>query len=72
MTGHDPIPRDPIPRDPGRLAVFVSGTGRHLQNLCRLSATGSFPAEVALCVSNKPGAGALEHAANAGVASVVL
>lgn len=60
------------PRDPSRLAVFVSGTGRHLQNLCRLSAEGSLPAKVALCVSNKPGVGALEHASDAGVPALVV
>ncbi len=60
------------PRDPSRLAVFVSGTGRHLQNLCRLEAEGSFGAKVVLCISNKPGVGALEHASNAGVPSLVM
>lgn len=48
-----------------RIAVLVSGTGRHLENLARLSRDerGTFDAEVVLVVSSKPGVKALERAA---------
>lgn len=55
-----------------RIAVLVSGTGRHLENLCALAAEGRLGASVALCVSSKPGVLALERAAKADVPSVVL
>jgi len=48
-----------------RIAVLVSGTGRHLENLARLSRDEreTFDAEVVLVVSSKPGVKALERAA---------
>lgn len=56
------------------MAVFVSGTGRHLENLCRLAASDaeSFPGEVAVCISNRPGIGALEHASRFDVPAHVI
>lgn len=55
-----------------RVAVLVSGTGRHLETLARLCASGELDARVVLCVSNRPGVLALERAAAAGVPSLVL
>lgn len=55
-----------------RLAVFVSGTGRHLENLAQLCAEGELDAEVALCVSNKDGIAALERAQRYGIETAVL
>ncbi|MEO1697571.1 MAG: phosphoribosylglycinamide formyltransferase [Planctomycetota bacterium] len=55
-----------------RIAVFVSGTGRHLENLARLCAAGELDAEVVLCVSNRAGVGALGRAERAGVPTAVL
>ena len=55
-----------------KLAVLVSGTGRHLENLCRLEAEGALGGTVSLCISSKPGVMALERAAAASVPSVVL
>lgn len=57
-----------------RLAVLVSGTGRHLENLASLSAdsTADFDAEVGVVISNRPGVGALEHAARFGLRAEVL
>lgn len=55
------------------IAVFVSGTGRHLENLARLAALGdpaTFDADVVACVSNRSGVKALERAAAAGVPAV--
>ena len=57
-----------------RIAVLVSGTGRHLENLARLSRDEreTFDAEVALVVSNKPGVKALERAARFDLPTEVL
>ena len=55
-----------------KIAVLVSGTGRHLENLCRLEAEGALGGTVSLCISSKPGVLALKRAAAANVPSVVL
>lgn len=60
------------PRPDHKIAVLVSGTGRHLENLCRLDAEGALGGSVSLCISSKPGVLALERAAAASVPSVVL
>ncbi|MEM8712853.1 MAG: phosphoribosylglycinamide formyltransferase [Planctomycetota bacterium] len=56
------------------IAVLVSGTGRHLENLARLSreAPDEFPVDVALAISNRKTAGALERAERANVPSQVI
>ena len=48
-----------------RIAILVSGTGRHLENLAELCGdpASSFEAEIVLVVSNRPGVKALERAA---------
>lgn len=55
-----------------KIAVLVSGTGRHLENLCRLEAEGALGGTVSLCISSTPGVLALERAEAASVPSVVL
>jgi len=55
-----------------RLGVLASGGGTNLQALLDACASRRIDAEVALVVSNLPGAGALERAARAGVASACL
>lgn len=55
-----------------RVAVFVSGGGRSLENLVESSRASDLGAEVVLVVANKPGIGALERAARLGIPSVVL
>ncbi len=56
-----------------RIAVFVSGGGTNLQALLDAEAQGSLPSgELVLVLSNKKGVYALERAAAAGVASVVV
>ncbi len=56
-----------------RVAVLVSGGGTNLQAIIDASAAGNMPhAELALVVSNKAGAFALERAAKAGIQSVTL
>lgn len=56
------------------IAVLVSGTGRHLENLAHLSKDpgAEFPVDVVLAVSNRPGVQALRRAARCEVPSVVL
>ncbi len=55
-----------------RLGVLVSGSGSNLQALLDACAHGDYPAEVAVVVSNKPDAFALERAQRAGVPTRVL
>ena len=55
-----------------RLGVLVSGSGSNLQALLDACAQADFPAEVAVVVSNKPDAFALERARRAGVPTRVL
>ncbi len=57
---------------PVRVGVLVSGSGTNLQALLDSCAVPGFPAQVAVVVSNVPGAFALERAATAGVSSAVL
>jgi len=55
-----------------RLGVLVSGRGSNLQALIDAAADPAFPAEVALVLSNKPEAYALERARAAGIATAVV
>jgi phosphoribosylglycinamide formyltransferase-1 len=56
-----------------RFAVLVSGQGTNLQALLDAAARGALaPAEIALVLSNKPGAPALARALAAGVATAVV
>ena len=56
-----------------RIAVLVSGGGTNLQALIDAQQTGEIPdGEIALVVSNKTGAYALERAAKAGIPAVTV
>ena len=56
-----------------RIAVLVSGGGTNLQALIDAQGRGEIPhGEIALVISNKEGAYALERAANAGIPAVVI
>lgn len=56
-----------------RIAVLVSGGGTNLQALIDAQANGSLQSgEIALVVSNKPGAYALERAKRAGIETLTL
>lgn len=57
---------------PHRLAVFVSGTGRHLENLARLAREGALAGTLELVIANKSGIAALERAARAEIETLVL
>ena len=50
-----------------RIAVLASGGGTNLQALIDAAAAGTLGAEIALVLSNTPGAGALERAQRAGI-----
>jgi len=51
-----------------RLGVLISGRGSNLQSLIEAAAAPAYPAEIALVISNEPGAKGLERAAAAGLA----
>ena len=59
--------------NPCRIAVLVSGGGTNLQALIDAQGRGEIPhGVIALVISNKEGAYALERAANAGIPAVVI
>ncbi|MFQ5569244.1 MAG: phosphoribosylglycinamide formyltransferase [Rhodothermales bacterium] len=60
------------PDTPMRLAVFASGGGTNFQAILDAVALGTLPVTIALCLSNKPDAGALARAEGHGVATAVL
>lgn len=55
-----------------RIAVFVSGGGRSLENLAERASAGEIPIEIALVLSNRADAFALERARRRGIPSVVI
>jgi formyltetrahydrofolate-dependent phosphoribosylglycinamide formyltransferase len=55
-----------------RIAVLVSGTGRHLRNILVMQRAGDLPGETLLVISSKPGVPALDHAREFGVPWAVL
>jgi phosphoribosylglycinamide formyltransferase-1 len=55
-----------------RVGVLVSGRGSNLEALCAAAASPGFPARVALVISNRRDAGALEVAGRWGVPAEVM
>ena len=55
-----------------RIAVFVSGTGRHLENFADQIRAGELDAEIGLLGSNKAGVLALERAERLELPALVL
>ena len=55
-----------------KVGVLVSGRGSNLQALLDACADPSFPAEIALVISNVPGVYALERAEKAGVSTLTI
>ena len=55
-----------------KIAVLVSGGGRSLENLARLEAQGDLNAELALVVSDRAGAFAIERAAKLKIPSKTI
>jgi phosphoribosylglycinamide formyltransferase-1 len=58
--------------EPARVAVLASGSGTNLQALIDACASPVFPAEIAVVLSNRPKAFALERARAAGIATEVV
>ena len=55
-----------------KAAVLISGRGSNLQSLIDAAADPGYPAEIVLVISNVPGAGGLERAQKAGIATAVV
>ncbi|MCP4330071.1 MAG: phosphoribosylglycinamide formyltransferase [Alphaproteobacteria bacterium] len=55
-----------------KVAVMISGRGSNLQALIDAAAEPSFPAEIALVISNVPGAKGLERATRSGIDAQVV
>jgi phosphoribosylglycinamide formyltransferase-1 len=55
-----------------KLGILISGRGSNLQALIDATADPSFPAEIALVISNRAGAGGLARAEAAGIATKVI
>ena len=57
---------------PAPVAVFVSGTGRHLETLVRLARAGALGAEIRLVVASRAGIPALDRARALDLPAVVI
>ena len=55
-----------------RVAVLISGRGSNMVSLIEAASAPGFPAEIALVLSNRPGAAGLERARAAGIATAVV
>jgi phosphoribosylglycinamide formyltransferase-1 len=55
-----------------RVAVLISGSGTNLQALLDAASDPAYPAEIALVISNRPGAFGLTRAQNAGVKALAI
>ncbi len=55
-----------------RVAILISGRGSNLAALLAAARDPTYPADVALVMSNRPKAAGLDHAAAAGVPSLVI
>ena len=55
-----------------RVAILISGRGSNMAALIAAAQAENYPAEIALVLSNRPGAAGLATAAKAGVATAVL
>jgi phosphoribosylglycinamide formyltransferase-1 len=55
-----------------RVAILISGRGSNMAALIEAAKAADYPAEIALVISNVPGAAGLARAREAGVATVVL
>lgn len=55
-----------------RVGVLISGRGSNLQSLIDACRAPEFPAEIALVISNRPGAPGLQRARDAGIAALTI
>lgn len=58
--------------NPPRICVLASGGGRSLENLSELIASGELKAQIALVISDRASAGALQRAERLGLAHQVI
>jgi phosphoribosylglycinamide formyltransferase-1 len=58
--------------DRKRTAILISGRGSNMTALIDAARDESYPAEIALVVSNRPDAAGLQHAAAAGIATAIV
>jgi phosphoribosylglycinamide formyltransferase-1 len=55
-----------------RVAVLISGRGSNMMALINAAKKSSYPAEIALVLSNRPDAAGLQHAETAGVTTAIV
>ncbi|MEK9793020.1 MAG: formyltransferase family protein, partial [Halieaceae bacterium] len=55
-----------------RIAVLLSGRGSNFQSILSASQSGTLGGEIALVVSNRPGAAGLDIAREAGIATALI
>ena len=55
-----------------RVAILISGRGSNMEALIAAAAQESYPAQIALVLSNRPGAPGLRRAAAAGIATEIV
>lgn len=55
-----------------RVAILISGRGSNMKSLIDAASATDYPAEIALVISNRPGAGGLSVAAAAGVPTLTI
>jgi len=61
---------DDMPRK--RVAVLISGRGSNMTALIAAARATDYPAEIAVVISNRPGAAGLAHATSAGIATATI
>ena len=55
-----------------RVAVLISGGGSNMRALVEAARAADYPAEIALVMSNRPGAGSLAYARDAGIPTKII
>jgi phosphoribosylglycinamide formyltransferase-1 len=56
----------------GRIAILISGRGSNMASLIEAAREPDFPGEIALVLSNRPDAGGLERARQAGIEALAV
>ena len=72
MTARSTSSYEPMPMSRKRVAVLISGRGSNMAALIEAAKDKSFPAEIVLVLSNRPDAGGLATARDAGIAAEVV
>ncbi len=61
-----------MPRAKRRVGILISGRGSNMASLLDAAQAADYPAEIAIVVSNRPGAGGLARAEAAGIPTAVV